>query len=118
MFIGQWAREGAPLGMECRIESSKGIFPPANQEKEAALDPLPELEDLKMLRNYTSMEEQEEDAEIELDRYLSRGFVKEVPWQWIVDRYGHGTVSRLALIVKEKPGGGKETEGRDWLEKE
>ena len=107
MFIGQWAREGAPLGMECRIDASKGIFPPANQDKNTILDPLPDLEDLKMLRNYTSMEEQEEDAHIELDRYLRQGFVKEVPWQWIVDRYGHGTVSRLALIVKEKPGGGK-----------
>ena len=106
-FIGQWAREGAPLGMEKPIDPSNGIYPPSNAGGERLEEEAAELTEMRGLRNYLSMEEQAEDAEIEIDRYLQLGFVKKVPWAELEARHGRGTVSRLALIVKEKPDGSK-----------
>lgn len=106
-FLGQWAREGAPLGMEVRVDPSNGIFPTVDACPDTEVDPAPELDQMRGLRNYSSMEEQLEDAEIEVDRYMKCGYVKQLPWDWVVERFGKGTVSRLALIVKEKPDGSK-----------
>ena len=38
---------------------------------------------------------------------MQQGFVKQVPWDEVVQRYGKGTVSRLALIVKDRPDGSR-----------
>ena len=61
-YIGQWAREGAPLGMERRIEGSKGIFPPSDKAREVVADPLPELDTMKFTQNYTSIKEHVEES--------------------------------------------------------
>ena len=105
--LGQWAREGAPLGMEVRVDPSHGIFPTVDAVPGTEVDPAPELDQMRGVRNYSSMEEQMEDAEIEVERYMKCGYVKQLPWDWVVERFGTGTVSRLALIVKEKTDGSK-----------
>ena len=48
-----------------------------------------------------------EDARIELDRYRTEGYLVDVDRDTVVNEMGHGTISKLGLIVKEKPEGKK-----------
>ena len=59
----------------------------------------------KGFRNYLSMEENFQDADIEIERYVKEGYVTRMPKDVGMKRYEGGTVSRLGLIVKEKEGG-------------
>eukprot|EP00435_Cladocopium_sp_Y103_P072900 s399_g41.t1 len=95
-------REGVPLGMSEKIPSSNGIFPEAN-ELGPVEDAAPELEYMKDIQNYVSVTDQPADAKIEVDRYREKGFVKDISWEEASKRFGCGTVSKLALIVKTKP---------------
>ena len=101
--IVQWIREGVPLGMEEEIPSSDGIFPPV-AEQETMEDKM-DMDVLEDLRNYESVESQKDEAAIEIDRYLSKGFCKVLPTEVIQQLFPDGTASRLALILKEKPDG-------------
>ena len=98
MFI----REGVPLGMEEKIPTSNGIFPEVN-DWEATEDTAPELESMKDIQNYFSVTDQLEDAKIEIDRDREKGFVRDISWEDASHRFGCGTVSKLALIIKTKP---------------
>ena len=101
-FIGQWVREGVPMGMEVPIPTC-GIFPQveAPMPSEERMDLLEALH----LRNYTSVEDQKEEAGIEVERYLEKGFCKVLPWEVIHQNFPVGTASKLALILKQKPDG-------------
>lgn len=74
--IGQWAREGAPLGMDVEVQPSD-IFP--SVESEEPLETRMDLSDLTELRNYESMETQKDEAMVEQHRYLEKGFVQNPP---------------------------------------
>ena len=100
-WISRWAEDGAPLGMAKDIPSSEGIFPPS-KGKEATDDVTPELEEQCKVINYKSFEEFPEDAAAEIDRLLEAGFAKKIPKGIAKERFGDGTVSRLALLVKQK----------------
>ena len=50
--------------------------------------------------NSVSARENLEDARIELDRYRSEGFLVDVEKETVVNEMGHGTISKLGLIVK------------------
>ena len=101
-FIGQWVREGVPMGMEVPIQTC-GIFP-TTDSKLSAEDRMDLLEAMH-LRNYTSVEEQKVDAGIEIERYEAKGFCKILPWEVIHQNFPTGTASKLALILKQKPDG-------------
>eukprot|EP00435_Cladocopium_sp_Y103_P072540 s106_g40.t1 len=100
--IGQWAREGAPLGMDREIEYS-GIFP--KTEPEEALETRMDMSALEGMRNYESVETQKDEALIEVERYVNKGFCKVLPWEDLHKRFPEGTASKLALIIKQKPDG-------------
>jgi hypothetical protein len=57
--------------------------------------------------NYTSVLENLEDARIELDRYRTEGFMVDVDKETVQKEMSHGTISKLGLIVKQKPEGVK-----------
>ena len=101
-FIGQWAREGAPLGMEVAIPTC-GIFPTveAPQAAEDRMDMAAAMD----MRNYVSVENQKADAGIEVERYEEKGFCKILPWEVLHLNFPVGTASKLALILKQKPDG-------------
>ena len=101
-FIGQWAREGVPLGMDCNIPKSN-IFPEV--ETDEPLDTRMDMGELSTLKNYESVETQKDEATIEVDRYVHKGFVKVLPLETIHERFPEGTASRLALILKQKADG-------------
>ena len=100
--IGQWAREGAMLGMDVEVQPSD-IFP--SVESEESLETRMDLSDLTELRNYESMETQKDEAMVELHRYLEKGFVKILPLEMVHQRFPSGRASRLAMILKQTEGG-------------
>ena len=101
--LAEWARQGAPLGMSCAIPESNGVFP--KTEDSADLEEAPALELQAKLKNYTSVYEDLEGAGEELGRYLDKGFARRMPTDKAAERFGSGTVSRLALITKVKDQG-------------
>ena len=64
-----------------------------------------DMAELKNLRNYESVETQKEEASIEVDRYLKKGFCRVLSWEELHERFPEGTASRLALVMKQKPDG-------------
>ena len=100
-WISRWAEDGVPLGMAKEIPSSEGVFPPS-KGKDATDDVTPELEDQCKIVNYKSFEEFPEDAAVEVERLLEAGFAKKISKERARERFGDGTVSRLALLVKQK----------------
>ena len=110
--IPDWIRNGAPLGIEAEIPV-RGIFPKYNDESNMDYQSSKELEDASAqlgrgeVTNYSSVSDNLDDALIELDRYRQEGYLADVPKQVVQDEMGHGTISKLGLIIKEKPEGKK-----------
>ena len=100
-FIGQWAREGVPLGMDMEIPES-AIYP--SVEAEGALETKMDMGILRGLKNYDA-ESQKEEAILEVDRYVDKGFCRILTLEEVRRRFPEGTASRLALILKQKPDG-------------
>jgi len=57
------------------------------------------------LKNYESVESQKEEAVLEVDRYVDKGFCRVMTLEEVRKRFPEGTASRLALILKQKPDG-------------
>ena len=103
--LAGFIRHGVPLGMAMEIPPSGGIFPKA--------DPLPgdkveedvEFEEASGTQNYSSVTTQQGEATIEIDRYLKKGFVKRMEWKEVSSLFGAGTLSKMALILKQKEDG-------------
>ena len=104
VHLADFARRGAPMGMEVEIPES-GVFPPSLEEDTTLTDPAEEFENLRWVKNYSSVRDQQSEATIEIERYLEKGFVKRMKWSWIETRFGRGTCSKMALIVKQKTDG-------------
>ena len=96
-------RRGAPLGMELEIPSSDGIFPAVDDTAEETGEPETEFETIKGLLNYKSVQEQPQEAKLEIERNIKKGFVVRMSWSEVERRFGKGTCSRMALLLKEKP---------------
>ena len=101
--IGDWARRGAPLGMAVEIPKSNGVFPPV-PEDDASPD-APMLDWSAEVKNYTSVYSDLAGASEELGRYLDKGFCRVMPRAVAEERFETGTLSKLALIVKDKEPG-------------
>ena len=107
----KWIDEGAPLGIEMEIGTC-GIFPPVDSDDEdeqgtkAFEDAITQLSHGD-ITNYSSVTDNPDDARVELDRYKEEGYLKVVSKKDVEKELGHGTISRLGLIVKEKPEGKK-----------
>ncbi len=107
--VPRWLEEGCPLGIEKAI-INKGVFPPMDEEEQekgvTSFTTEAELE-RKGFKNYLSMEENAEDAEIEIERYVKDGYAERMDKQSGLDKYKGGTVSRLGLVLKLKENGEK-----------
>ena len=112
--VPKWIREGAPLGIAKEIGCC-GIFPEgedARNNKSDSLGP-EELEDAEAqlargdIINYKTVEEDKEEARIELERYHNAGYTVKYNRDQVKDLFPGGTISRLGLIVKVKEGGMK-----------
>ena len=102
------------LGIE-RLIGVCGIFPPATAteydltwpRKQSWKTPQPNSPSCfkGSILNYKSLLDDVENARIELDRYHDAGYLKDITEKEVREPMGHGTVSRLGLIIKEKPKG-------------
>ena len=101
--VVEWARKGVPLGMNCKIPTC-GIFPTMAVE-EVAMEDAPIMDLLQGTKNYSSFYDLVEAAEEEIARYVSKGFAVIKNRRWLMERFGSGTVSRMALIQKVKEDG-------------
>ena len=107
--VHRWIRDGVPLGINCPIRTC-GIFPPSTKpEEKTALGDIQAAEGLREdIGNYTSVQEQVEDAEIEVGRLCKLGYAVKVKKEEVEKAGFKGTtISRLGLIVKDKEDGSK-----------
>ena len=103
--IPDFMRQGVPMGMEVKIPPSN-VFPAVVEDGERTDEPAEEFEQLRWTRNYSSVREQQGEANIEIQRYIERGYAVRTSWKWIEETLGPvGTVSKMALILKEKEDG-------------
>ena len=111
IHVSDWIRRGAPLGIESPIPTV-GIFPPA-EANNMDFPGQQELEDAAAqmskgcLTNYSSVQDNVEEAKVELDRYRKAGIMVDVKKATVESEVKHGTISRLGLIIKQKPEGVK-----------
>ena len=109
VHVSDWIRRGAPLGIESPIPTA-GIFPPA-EANNMDYPGQQELEDAAgqlskgCITNYSSVQENVQEAKVELDRYRKAGFMVDVKRSTVTDEMKHGTISKLGLIIKHKPEG-------------
>ena len=101
--LTEWISDGAPLGINREIPQ-KGIFPPNDREDEPEViaDSLSQLS-RGAITNYTSVGENRADAKIEVDRLLKKGIVMKVTRRELEQNFSQGTISKLALLIKERP---------------
>ena len=92
-----------PLGMNKEIPCC-GIFPKAD-DPEIEMEEAPELAEQLGMENYKSFTDEPEHARAELGRLVEEGFAVVLPTNKANSMHKHGTVSKLALLVKEKDDG-------------
>ncbi|CAK0899124.1 unnamed protein product [Prorocentrum cordatum] len=102
--LGRRAREGVLLGIEKRIEA-KGAFPAMDDELRPYGAPPVEEASLSGFRNYASLYDRRDGAKEEVERYLEEGNGIEVDWSEAANAHPDGSISKMALIVREKPDG-------------
>ena len=103
--MAEWAETGVPLGMNEPIPPSNGVFPQTGEVTKDYMEEAPEIEMQSHVTNYKSFVGAPEDAEIEVQRYVEKGFAILMDWSEVQTHFDWGTVSRLALIVKTKQDG-------------
>ena len=101
--VVDWARRGVPLGMDKEIETC-GIFPEVVDE-ETSDEPAHDFGAMGDIVNYTSFYDLVDASAAEIDRLVGKRFAVVRSKQWIVERLGRGTISRMALIQKVKEDG-------------
>ena len=106
--VPDWLEHGCPLGIEKKIKVCN-VFPQLPEEEAKVggeADMAAELE-RKGFKNYASMEDNKQDAEIEITRYEKEGYVSRLSKEEGQKKYAGGTISRLGLVLKEKENGEK-----------
>ena len=91
--------------MNMPIPPSNGVFPATGEITPELMEEGPEIEMQSHVTNYKSFVEAPEDAEIEVQRYVEKGFAILMDWEEVRAHFDKGTVSRLALVLKTKPDG-------------
>ena len=101
--VAKWVTEGTPLGINCDIKS-KGIFPPSDRhaEQESMVDAAMQMA-RGALVNYSSVLENKEDTKVEVERLERLGFLKKIDGRTVREEFSRGTISKLAIIIKERP---------------
>ena len=89
-------RSRRPFG---RLQGMEASSPEAK-----ILDDATEFEELRNTVNYKSVAEQREDAAIEIERYIKKGYAVRKTWDWVQKEFGSGTCSRANLTDPPREG--------------
>ena len=90
--LQDWLVQGAPLGMDRRIETT-GVFPPADKPDKEDHSPTP---DRSVLENPV-------DAHREFERYRAAQIAVDVDKNTLERLFPKGHVNKLGLIIMESP---------------
>ena len=101
--VSKWIEEGTPLGINLNIKG-RGIFLPSDKEseQESLVDAAMQMARGSLV-NYASVRENVEDTKVEVERLEKLGFLKRLDEKTVMEEFSQGTISRLAIIVKERP---------------
>ena len=101
--VSKWIEEGTPLGINLNIKG-RGIFPPSDKEseQESLVDAAMQMARGSLV-NYASVRGNVEDTKVEVERLEKLGFLKRLDEKTVMEEFSQGTISRLAIIVKERP---------------
>ena len=102
--IGPWARQGVPLGIEVPIDAH-GIFPKIEEERGDQAAPDVQEAFMSGFKNYSSFYDDYEGAKKVARSATSAGHGIEVEWSKAMEKDPHGSISKMALIVKSKQDG-------------
>ena len=100
-MIHVWAMSGVPLGMDLQVPPSNGIFPPIFESRDLP-EVAPSIEVQLDTVIYKSMYEDRGPATKELERLVEKGFAIIMDKTEAKEKFKTGTLSRLALIAKQK----------------
>eukprot|EP00435_Cladocopium_sp_Y103_P069897 s29_g34.t1 len=91
------------LGINLPIPA-RGVFPAADMEDETETmaDAVSQLE-RGTISNYSSVTDNLEDTKAEVERLESLGFLLKIDRKNLEKEFSQGTISKLAIIVKERP---------------
>ena len=106
--LASWARDGVPMGINRKI-ATRGVFPlkeEASVKEEYLADALAQISG-GQVANYTSVQENKEDAKGEVERLISLGYAERITEQQVRKHFSQGTVSKLGVVVKPKDDGSK-----------
>ena len=106
--VPEWFRSGAPMGIVRHIQAC-GVFPPSDG-LETPRSTVQSVEITPMqagvMKNYASFYEHEAAASAEMEIEIKKGFVVWEPSRATLEaKVGSLVPSRVAALVKEKPGG-------------
>eukprot|EP00435_Cladocopium_sp_Y103_P001861 s2500_g1.t1 len=101
--IADCVDNGTPLGINRPIPT-RGVFPPADKEaeQEALMDSAMQLA-RGSITNYASVRDNPDDTKVEVDRLEDLGFLVKITENTVRQEFPRGTISKLAIIVKERP---------------
>ena len=91
------------MGMAEEIPYS-GLFL-MTEEDDPETERMPDMEAQMGVDNYKSFTDEPVHAMQEIQRYIEKGFCIELDEKQLKDQFPSGTISRLALIIKEKEDG-------------
>ena len=101
--VAEWAEQGVPLGMNMPIPPSNGVFPATGEITPELMEEGPEIEMQSHVTNYKSFVEAPEDAGIEVQRYVEKGFAILMDWEEVRAHFDKGTVSRWHWCSRRSP---------------
>ena len=102
--LQDWLVQGAPLGMDRRIETTR-VFPPADKPHKEDHSPAQGVAEQLTGEwgHYRSVLENTEDAHKEFERYPAAQIAVDVDETTLERLFPKGHVNTLGLIVKESP---------------
>ena len=89
---------GVPLGIEVEIPTRSVFLTIVDNDQPLDVPCASEIVTTGAA-NYISIYDNWEDAQVKLDRYVAAGYGRVVPGQTVIERYGDGSISKMAIIL-------------------
>ena len=95
--VGRWIREGAPLGKERKVPESNGILPTREEGLDPESEPSPEPSEMRRVRSHMGGKDAPGQMEIQLSRFLEKGFAKEISRDQLRIMFGLDPIPQVVI---------------------